>query len=111
MNKKNVDEKYKPEEIASDDKISMDEIEEDENNNQNKKKVENAFSIAKIFRCRKCLQVSDNAELCCFSDCKHFMCVKCFKKLCLENIQKNSKIAIEKFIFNKVYYQLYDLYN
>ena len=27
-----------------------------------------------------------------------------------ENIQKNSKIAIEKFIFNKVYYQLYDLY-
>ena len=27
-----------------------------------------------------------------------------------ENIAKNSKIAIEKFIFNKVYYQLYELY-
>jgi hypothetical protein len=27
-----------------------------------------------------------------------------------ENAQKNSKIAIEKFLFNKVYYQLYDLY-
>jgi hypothetical protein len=27
-----------------------------------------------------------------------------------ENAQKNSKIAIEKFLFNKIYYQLYDLY-
>ena len=27
-----------------------------------------------------------------------------------EDAQKNSKIAIEKFLFNKVYYQLYDLY-
>ena len=27
-----------------------------------------------------------------------------------ETAQKNSKIAIEKFLFNKVYYQLYDLY-
>ncbi len=27
-----------------------------------------------------------------------------------ENVAKNSKIAIEKFIFNKVYYQLYELY-
>ncbi len=28
-----------------------------------------------------------------------------------ENIAKNSKIAIEKFLFNKVYSQLYELYN
>lgn len=27
-----------------------------------------------------------------------------------ENVAKNSKIAIEKFIFNKVYYNLYELY-
>ena len=38
----------------------------------------------------------------------YFNMGKEFKKS--ENIQKNSKIAIEKFIFNKVYYQLYDLY-
>ena len=38
----------------------------------------------------------------------YFNMGKEFKKN--ENIQKNSKIAIEKFIFNKVYYQLYDLY-
>ena len=38
----------------------------------------------------------------------YFNMGKEFKKS--ENIQKNSKIAIEKFIFNKVYYQLYELY-
>ena len=38
----------------------------------------------------------------------YFNMGKEFKKS--ENIQKNSKIAIEKFIFNKVYNQLYELY-
>ena len=28
-----------------------------------------------------------------------------------ENVAKNSKVAIEKFLFNKIYTQLYDLYN
>ena len=79
------------EEEEEDDKISPEEIEEDENVVEKKKKLENVFSIAKIFRCRKCQKVSENAELCCFIDCKHFMCVKCFKKLCLENKKKNKK--------------------
>ena len=38
----------------------------------------------------------------------YFNMGKEFKKS--ENIQKNSKVAIEKFIFNKVYSQLYELY-
>ena len=38
----------------------------------------------------------------------YFNMGKEFKKN--ENIQKNSKIAIEKFIFNKLYTQLYELY-
>ena len=85
---------------------SLNEEEEEENENENKikeeaenneevlekkKKVDLTFIVAKTFRCRKCQNVSKKGELIYFLNCKHFICIKCFKKMISENNKNNQK--------------------
>ena len=74
------------EEEEEDDEINEEEIENDETIKENKTKVNNVFSVAKNFRCRKCQNVPENGELCFFVKCKHFVCIKCLKKIIIRLI-------------------------
>ena len=78
-------------EEEEDENIKQEEIEEDEKIIENKNKVDISFTVAKNFRCRKCQNVSENGEFCYFVQCKHFICVKCFKKISAENKKKSKK--------------------
>lgn len=79
-------------EKEEEEEINEEEIEEDEEVKTLSTKVTNSVSIGKIFRCMKCLNVSPNGELCYFVDCKHFLCIKCFKKM---HKEKNKKAKEE----------------
>ena len=85
------DEDEEEEEEDEEDKITPEEIENDENIDKIKDKVNNSFSIGKNFRCRNCQNVSENGELCYLMECNHFICFKCFKKICSENNKKKKK--------------------
>ena len=69
-------------------KIDSNEIENDEDINNAKEKINKIFNIAKAFRCRKCQNIESN--LCYFTQCKHFVCVKCYKKMYKDNKKINS---------------------
>ena len=70
-------------------KVDLNEIENDEDIDKAKEKINKIFNIAKAFRCRKCQNVESN--LCYFTQCKHFVCVKCYKKMYKENKKINSE--------------------
>ena len=74
----NYEEESKEEE---EEEIDEEEIEEDENIKEMSTNVKNIFKLGKIFRCRKCQQVSQIDELCYFLDCNHFLCRKCLKRM------------------------------
>ena len=71
------------------------EVEGDEQVEEKKEKINNAFVVAKNFRCRKCQKVSDNGELIYFLKCKHFLCIKCFKKIAIKkkNLKDNEQFS------------------
>ena len=79
------------EEEYEEDKIKPEEIENDEDIEKIKDKVINSFSVAKNFRCRNCQNISENGELCYLQECNHFICYKCFKKICYEKNKKKKK--------------------
>ena len=79
------------EQEEEDDENIKDEDLNDEEIDESKKKLDESFTVAKFFRCRKCQSVSENGELCLFIKCKHFICVKCFKKMSVKNNKKNKK--------------------
>ena len=61
----------------------------DEDIQESKNKNKNIFNIAKAFRCRKCQNVE--SFICYLKECKHFLCVKCCKKLFNEYKKKERK--------------------
>ena len=65
------------------------EIENDENLENNKKSIKNMIKIGKYCMCRKCNNIPDDGKLCFIIKCKHFLCLKCFKKIKSENKEKN----------------------
>ena len=74
--------------------FDKDKLNSDEEVQQSKNKVENIFNIAKAFRCRKCQNVESHISY--FTLCKHFLCVKCCKKLFNENKKKERKNKKDK---------------
>ena len=56
-----------------------------------KNKVDVYMRIGKCLRCRNCLCVSKSGELCYFMECKHFICIKCFKQMTKNNNNKRKK--------------------
>ena len=82
------EEEAEEEEDDDDEEVKEEDIKNDKNIEEIKTKVKNTFTVAKIFRCRKCQYVPENGELCFFNDCSHFMCIKCFKKM---NVQFKRK--------------------
>ena len=89
------DEDEEEEEEDEEGKITPEEIENDENIQDIKDNVNKLVSISKKFRCRNCQNIAENGELCYFIECNHFICFKCFKKICNEN-HKNKKKNKEK---------------
>ena len=69
--------------------VDSEEAEYDEEVVKKTKKVKNVFNVAKILRCRKCQNV-DKGTICYFKDCKHFLCLNCYKIIYKEN-KKNIK--------------------
>ena len=66
--------------------ISEDKI-EDKNIENIKEKINSLLEIGKIFLCRKCDRIDKIGELCYFTQCKHFLCKKCFMKMNEEEIK------------------------
>ena len=64
-------------------------LDSDEDVQESKNKVKSIFNVAKAFRCRKCQNVENN--ICYLIQCKHFLCLKCFKKWHNENKKKERK--------------------
>ena len=88
-NESNESSEEEQEEIE-DDNIKDEEIFDDKIE-ESKKRLDVSFIVGKFFRCRKCQKISENGELCYFIKCKHFICVKCFKKMSDEYKKKNKK--------------------
>ena len=70
-------------------KVDLIEIENDEDIDNVKEKINKIINIAKAFRCRKCQNVESNLVY--FIQCKHFVCIKCYKKMYKENKKINSE--------------------
>ena len=86
-----VEEKEKEEEDENDENKIKEEAENDEKVEEKKKKADLTFMVAKIFRCRKCQYLCKKGELIYFINCKHFVCMKCFKKMISKNNKDNKK--------------------
>ena len=84
------EEEEEEEEEENENKI-MEEAKNDEEVIEKKTKVDMTFMVAKTFRCRKCQKVSKKGELIYFLKCKHFICMKCFRKLISKNSKNNKK--------------------
>jgi hypothetical protein len=76
------------------------EIEKDENIEKTIKKVKNSIKIGKYFMCRKCNNIPNDGELCYIIKCKHFLCLKCFKKMNKE--KKDSELILCPFCGVKI---------
>ena len=64
-------------------------LDSDEDVQESKNKVKSIFNVAKAFRCRKCQNVE--SDICYLIQCKHFLCLKCYKKWYNENKKKERK--------------------
>ena len=87
----NFSDEDEEEEEEEEEIITPEEIENDENIQDIKDKVNKFVNIAKKFRCRNCQNISENGEICYLIECNHFICFKCFKKLSSENYKKKKK--------------------
>lgn len=75
-----VEEQNYDEENEESEKETIDEEKiEDDDIKEKKEKIEKILEISKNFRCRQCNYLKD--VICFFSECKHFLCFTCFKKL------------------------------
>ena len=70
--------------------IEEEEIENDDEIKKIKKKVKNIFNIAKAFRCRQCQNIE--SDICYLTKCKHFLCLKCYKKLYKEKKKEGKNL-------------------
>ena len=86
------------EEEEEDEKETEEQIENDKEIVENKNKLNTYFTIAKNFRCRECQSVCQNANLCYFIKCNHFLCIKCFKKI-YTDYKKEKKKSKEEVLF------------
>ena len=107
---KHDEDEYKEnnEDSEKEEEIEEEEIENDDEIKKIKKKVKNIFSIAKTFRCRQCQNIE--SDICYLTKCKHFLCLKCYKKLfkekkkegknlecpfCVKEITKDNIVKVE----------------
>ena len=88
---KHPENEYKEEsEEEKEEEIEEEEIEKDEDIQDSEKKGKNALNVAKAFRCRKCQYIENIITY--FKNCKHFMCLKCFKKLFKEKKKEGKNL-------------------
>ena len=88
---KHPENEYKEEsEEEKEEEIEEEEIEKDEDIQDSEKKGKNALNVAKAFRCRKCQYIESVITY--FKNCKHFMCLKCFKKLFKEKKKEGKNL-------------------
>ena len=88
---KHPEKEYKEnEEEEKEEEIDEEEIENDEEIVENKKKGNGIFKIAKAFRCRQCCNVE--SDICYLTQCKHFICLRCYKKMHKENKKEEKKL-------------------
>ena len=52
--------------------------------------IRNTTSIAKTFRCRQCQNIE--SDICYLTKCKHFLCLKCYKKLYKEKKKEGKNL-------------------
>ena len=89
---KHDEDEYKEnnEDSEKEEEIEEEEIENDDEIKKIKKKVKNIFSIAKTFRCRQCQNIE--SDICYLTKCKHFLCLKCYKKLYKEKKKEGKNL-------------------
>ena len=89
---KHDEDEYKEnnEDSEKEEEIEEEEIENDDEIKKIKKKVKNIFSIAKAFRCRQCQNIE--SDICYLTKCKHFLCLKCYKKLYKEKKKEGKNL-------------------
>ena len=89
-NENSDDKEEEEEEEELDEQKIQEEIDNNEDIKDIKKKVNNSLILAKNFRCRICQHVDDSGELAFFIKCNHFLCIKCFKKI-FADLKKEKK--------------------
>ena len=89
---KHDEDEYKEnnEDSEKEEEIEEEEIENDDEIKKIKKKVKNIFSIAKTFRCRQCKNIE--SDICYLTKCKHFLCLKCYKKIFKEKKKEGKNL-------------------
>ena len=89
---KHDEDEYKEnnEDSEKEEEIEEEEIENDDEIKKIKKKVKNIFNIAKAFRCRQCQNIE--SDICYLTKCKHFLCLKCYKKLYKEKKKEGKNL-------------------
>ena len=89
---KHDEDEYKEnnEDSEKEEEIEEEEIENDDEIKKIKKKVKNIFSIAKTFRCRQCQNIE--SDICYLTKCKHFLCLKCYKKIFKEKKKEGKNL-------------------
>ena len=89
---KHDEDEYKEnnEDSEKEEEVEEEEIENDDEIKKIKKKVKNIFSIAKTFRCRQCQNIE--SDICYLTKCKHFLCLKCYKKLYKEKKKEGKNL-------------------
>ena len=86
-NESDYDQNSDEENEESEETIEEEKLEDDEIKDK-KEKIEKILDISKNFRCRQCNFLKN--IICFFSECKHFLCLTCFKKL-NANLKKAKK--------------------
>ena len=89
---KHDEDEYKEnnEDSEKEEEVEEEEIENDDEIKKIKKKVKNIFSIAKTFRCRQCQNIE--SDICYLTKCKHFLCLKCYKKIFKEKKKEGKNL-------------------
>ena len=89
---KHDEDEYKEnnEDSEKEEEVEEEEIENDDEIKKIKKKVKNIFSIAKTFRCRQCQNIE--SDICYLTKCKHFFCLKCYKKIFKEKKKEGKNL-------------------
>ena len=89
-NSSDEEEEEAEEEEDDDEEVKEEDIKNDKNIEEIKTKVKNTFTVAKIFRCRKCQNIE--TDICYLTKCKHFLCSKCFKKIFKEKKKEGKNL-------------------
>ena len=89
---KHDEDEYKEnnEDSEKEEEVEEEEIENDDEIKKIKKKVKNIFNIAKAFRCRQCQNIE--SDICYLTKCKHFFCLKCYKKIFKEKKKEGKNL-------------------